>query len=418
MRIEELHLKNFRCFKELDIAFPKSNLAVFIGLNGAGKSAILDAIFLLLNGYFAKNKNIYTSDDILVSETLIENKLTFFRGDEKIEWECDSNYQEKPYIFNESFQNDLHLHSFHLKSLEFAFFSYYTIDRNNITSSDSIDVRLSPLYKVSNSGFYDFEKWFEKKENIESELQRSKKDFNYFDPELEFVRHSIVNFLSNIANSNFTNLRVKREIIEQNYHSQLYINKNDKELKLSQLSDGEKLLICLVGDIASHLTNYTGVIVYTNETFENNDAFENKLKLLKSVVLIDEIELHLHPQWQREVLPALQKTFPNIQFIITTHSPQVLSNLKKEEIFILEDNKIVKVTPHVEGRDSNSILYELFGVSERPEKYKKKLKQFYDAIDDNNIIEAKKILGTLTEIFGKQDTEILSANLHLSFATE
>ena len=424
MRIEELHLKNFRCFKELDITFPKdpkidpngSNLAVFIGLNGAGKSAILDAIFLLLTGYFGKNKNIYTLDDVLVSEKLIENKLTFFHGDEKIEWECNSNYQEK--LFNEHLHEDHNLHTFHLASLEFSIFSYYKIDRNSITSSDSIEIQFSTLHKVKNSGFYDFEKWFEEEENIESELQRSKKDFNYFNPKLEFVRCSIINFLSNIANSNFTNLRVKRIIIEKNYSSQLYIDKNNKELKISQLSDGEKLLICLVGDIASHLANYINTTVYTNETFENNNSIENTLKLLKGIVLIDEIELHLHPQWQREVLPALQKTFPNIQFIVTTHSPQVLSNLKKEEIFILEDNKIVKVTPHVEGRDVSSILYELFGVEKRPKKYKDKVDQFYTLLEEKELDKAKIILDELTHYFGEQDSEIVRANLHLSFAEE
>jgi hypothetical protein len=96
----------------------------------------------------------------------------------------------------------------------------------------------------------------------------------------------------------------------------------------------------------------------------------------------------------------------------------VLSNLKKEEIFILEDNKIVKVTPHVEGRDVNSILYELFGVEKRPKEYKDKIDQFYTLLEEKELDKAKIILGDLTQYFGEQDSEIVRANLHLSFAEE
>jgi predicted ATP-dependent endonuclease of OLD family len=79
MRIEELHLKNFRCFKELDIKFPASNLAVFIGLNGSGKTAILDAITLVLNNYLKKHKFlkgsdfIYKNDDVSIALSITHN---------------------------------------------------------------------------------------------------------------------------------------------------------------------------------------------------------------------------------------------------------------------------------------------------------------------------------------------------------
>jgi predicted ATP-binding protein involved in virulence len=183
-------------------------------------------------------------------------------------------------------------------------------------------------------------------------------------------------------------------------------------LSLEQLSEGQRNLLLLVSDISFSLLNVQEI---RNSFFSDNP---DTVLQREGIVLIDEIELHLHPQWQREVLPALQKTFPNIQFIVTTHSPQVLSNLKKEEVFILKDNKIVEVTPHIEGRDSNSILSELFGVDERPERFKNQLKQLYNAIDDENLSEAKKILAELTVAFGEQDTEIVRANLHLSFAEE
>ena len=80
----------------------------------------------------------------------------------------------------------------------------------------------------------------------------------------------------------------------------------------------------------------------------------------EGIILIDEIDLHLHPQWQRRVLPALTQTFPNCQFIVTTHSPQVLSEVPGESVFILENGKLLDYSPHTRGRDSNSILSEIF----------------------------------------------------------
>ena len=138
----------------------------------------------------------------------------------------------------------------------------------------------------------------------------------------------------------------------------------------------------------------------------------------KGIVLIDEIELHLHPQWQRDVIPCLHHTFPNIQFIVTTHSPQVLSNVEKEDVRILENFKIVGKTPHTKGRDTNSVLFEIQGVEERPESYKDKLRKLYRLIDEEQTEEAKIILSELTEKFGQNDAEIVRANIHIEYIEE
>jgi predicted ATP-binding protein involved in virulence len=100
------------------------------------------------------------------------------------------------------------------------------------------------------------------------------------------------------------------------------ITKQGQELIINQLSDGEKCLLAMVGDLARRLAIA-------------NPSLPDPLQG-SGVVLIDEIELHLHPKWQREIIPALTRTFPNCQFIVTTHSPQVISQVKPEGIYILE----------------------------------------------------------------------------------
>ncbi|MDM8525382.1 AAA family ATPase [Desulfococcaceae bacterium HSG8] len=101
--------------------------------------------------------------------------------------------------------------------------------------------------------------------------------------------------------------------------------KNNSEFSIEQLSDGEKCLIALIGDIARRLAIA-------------NPSLDDPLQG-KAVILIDEIDLHLHPSWQRMILPGLLATFPKCQFVITTHSPQVLGETDARHIFLLHRNE-------------------------------------------------------------------------------
>ena len=102
------------------------------------------------------------------------------------------------------------------------------------------------------------------------------------------------------------NLRVVRKP-----RLEMKIDKENISLNVSQMSDGEKCTLALLGDLARRLALA-------------NPMKENPL-LGEGIVLIDEVELHMHPSWQRKVLYTLKETFPNIQFIVTTHSPIILS---------------------------------------------------------------------------------------------
>jgi predicted ATP-binding protein involved in virulence len=369
MRIEELHLKNFRCFKELDIQFPESNLAVFIGLNGAGKSAILDALYSVLNDCITNEKTRYSPDDIFAGEKLVENKIIFKFDNKNLEWKV-SNY-------NTSDTND-----------------------NKITEKlqNTENTFILVCYNVKKN-FESFVKWFEQEENIESEEQRYKKDFGICSPKLEFVRRSILLFLSEMTKANFSDLRIIREKIMEDYFFDLYVDKNNISLKTTQLSDGERLLIYLVGDIACQISqkykNFSKPIKQSDYYADFGKVFENTT----GVVLIDEIELHLQPQWQREVLPALQKTFPNIQFIVTTHSPQVLSRVHKDDIFILKDNQLYQPSSNPIGRDSTDILDEVMDIKyKRPKEIQELSDKYFSLLNKNLFEEAQKIRNTLLDL--------------------
>lgn len=118
----------------------------------------------------------------------------------------------------------------------------------------------------------------------------------------------------------------------------------------SELSDGYHVFIALVADIARRA-------VILNES----DGGEAPQKV-EGVVLIGEIDLHLHPRWQRVVLAGLRETFPKLQFIFSTHSPQVLSSAENRQVRRLVDGRIQEHGVFVEGRDSNAILRERWSV--------------------------------------------------------
>jgi len=464
MRIEELHLKNFCSFQELDITFPASNLAVFIGNNGAGKTSILKSMTLLLSWLIARIEREKGSGspiadlDILNGTHSAEIKIKLKNNSELFEWSLAKTAKGKKKQFESKLSDTFKLADIYRTQFtendnaSFPLIIYYPVERSVLDVPLKIRIKhnFSQLDGYDNAlsqgvDFRRFFEWFREREDIENEslvqqsaqfapfkiickqiekqankidndgltIRREKQmleslkqlDDSYdslasekitSDIQLNSVRNAINNFLPD-----FKYLRIQR-----NPRLRMLVNKTGikEPLNVLQLSQGEKSLMALVGDIARRLAMM-------------NPTLENPLHGT-GIVLIDEIEMHLHPRWQRSVIPNLQKTFRNCQFIITTHSPQVLSSVKKEETFILENGALVKNTPHTQGRDSNSILYELFGVEERPKIYRDKINTFYDALEDEKISEAKEILAELTELFGEQDTEIVRANLHLNFATE
>jgi predicted ATP-binding protein involved in virulence len=461
MRIEELHLKNFCSFKELDINFPESNLAVFIGNNGAGKTSVLRSMILLFSWLIARIEREKGSGspinelDILNGTHSAEIKIKLKANNEPFEWSLAKTASGKKKQFESKLADTFKLADiYRTKYTEnddssFPLIIYYPVERSvldiplqirtkhNFLQLDGYDNALS-----QGVDFRRFFEWFRYREDIDNETKivefisrldgfkdrientESPPDANEFkeimgefsqlnkidkelrerillkkssfDSQLLSVCKAIKSFIPD-----FDNLRIQRKP-----RLRMLVNKKgeEKPLNVWQLSQGEKSLMALVGDIARRLAMM-------------NPSLENPLEG-KGIVLIDEIEMHLHPRWQRSVIDNLKNTFPNCQFIITTHSPQVLSNVKKAEIFILENGDVIKNTPHTQGRDSNSILYELFGVEERPKVYRDKINAFYDALEDEKIADAKEILAELTELFGEQDTEIVRAKLHLSFATE
>jgi predicted ATP-binding protein involved in virulence len=436
MNIEKLEITNFRGFqgKQKTINF-SSKINVFVGVNGAGKTSILDLLAIFLNQFSTKlsgtsNREIeYTLNqlDININEKEIISKIyikpilnyipnPFFEFDKEILfWEIirdfegsRSNYQQlNRYI---KIYQDLLLKNSNYSIPIFKYFQSQRITNEKHKHFISKKRYLVEQFKAyddafdKNMEFDEFIQWFIEEENIENREKIAHKDFNYENPNLRIIRKALKIFFSEFKNDKYTNLRVEDRTImsKMSEKSSLVIDKNANTYNLKQLSDGEKNLILIVSDIAHRLS-----IANPN----TQDALNGE-----GIILIDEIDLHLHPVWQREVIPCLLKTFPNLQFITTTHSPQVLSNINPENIYIIEDFNFIELTPNTFGNDSNTILWDIFGVSERPEHTKAKLEKLYEIIEeDDKQDEAKNLLDELTLQLGDNNSEILRAKLHFDF---
>ncbi|MCX7067621.1 MAG: AAA family ATPase [Methylococcales bacterium] len=396
MRIEELHLKNFRCFKELDIKFPASNLAVFIGLNGSGKTAILDAIIsslLNLDKHHGITKHItselFFDDDINIESNELNMNVNISCNSYSVSWSILKKKDDIQKIENIEGK----ISEFEKKLMETPNFtiSQYTAKREKKFVHQGYPHLVIIDFDV-------FKKRFIEEVDAENRIIIENKDFTRTNPKLNVIRKAIEVFCSNISNMCISNLRTKD--IKEN--TNIVMDWDGLELSLSQLSEGQRNLLLLISDIAFSLLNPMG-------SWTDRGKSEDILNR-NGIVLIDEIELHLHPQWQREVIPALQKTFPNIQFIVTTHSPQVLSRVHKDNIFILKDNEIFQPSINPIGRDSNDILDEIMGVTKRPEEIQELSDKYFSLINKNLLNEAQEVRNLIIEKLDKDDPIFVRAN--------
>ena len=165
----------------------------------------------------------------------------------------------------------------------------------------------------------------------------------------------------------------------------------------AELSDGYHVFIALVADIARRA-------VMLNEL----DGAEAPARV-EGVVLIDELDLHLHPDWQRVALPRLREAFPRLQFVVSTHSPQVLSSAENRQVRRLVDGELQEEGVFVSGRDTNAILRDLMNTDDRDDEGVAALRRLHEAIDQGDRPVAERLHAELVERWGFNDPALIRA---------
>ncbi|MDJ0729414.1 MAG: AAA family ATPase [Crocosphaera sp.] len=414
MKIKELTLTNYRAARHLTLNLhPRLN--VFVGVNGAGKSTILDAVATMLSWTINRIRRAGTSgrpiseDHITNGQSFGSIELNCSNGDKNISWRLSKSRKGHGSPPNPSSLTFLNEYTKTIQSqiasqptqANLPIFVHYHVNRAvvdiplRIRKKNTFD-QLAAYEDAFTSGvnFRQFFGWFREREDLENEQRRYQdaeikpQDYCFPDPQLEAVR----NALSQVLPS-FSNLTVRRNPLR------MEIQKNGQTFKVDQLSDGEKCLIAMISDLARRLA-------IANPT---NDPLTGE-----GIILIDEIDLHLHPKWQRMIVPQLVKVFPNCQFLLSTHSPHVLTHIYPENIFLLKqtnDNIEVKRPSESYGKNVDRILEDLMELdTTRPDKVESDLHQIYEMIDSNQLGEAEEAIAQMIETIGN-DPELVKAEV-------
>ena len=129
--------------------------------------------------------------------------------------------------------------------------------------------------------------------------------------------------------------------------------------------------------------------------------------------MIDEIDLHLHPRWQARILEDLVRIFPNVQFIVTTHSPVVVASVPRGNIRILGEDAATVPAMETRGRDAGDIFNTVLGASSRPEEAGRLFDSFNCAVDEERFDDARLALQKLEEFVGVDDPDVVAAKTTL-----
>lgn len=423
MRAEKLEIENFRgMYGEHSIRFaPK--LAVLVGVNGAGKSAVLDALAANLSGvasliaggrtaWFGAGEaaNVSAGEDVAFWFVHLNNRadertlLGHMAGDDP-DWK-GADLDERPFGF-------LHTLGDQTTDLDkpLPFLAYLHSGSTRAPASHppravTMTGRLEAFKGAFDSESIQFdalESWFEQEENLENQRIIEEQKLKFQLPSLRAVRKAVRVFLEELHGSGLGKIRVVR--VHSNgqlapARGRLVVEKADTPLFLNQLSDGERRLVLLVADTARRM-----VIL--------NPTMKDPLKT-EGILLIDEIELHLHPLWQRRVIPALQAAFPELQLIVSTHAPAVLSGVPNESIIVLEDGKVLEGTPRAFGLDANSILAGVMKTPILPDDVQRDVDEVYRLVDSDPD-RAGDAIDALGKKVGADHPELVRARGLLAF---
>lgn len=385
MIIRSLNYVNYKGLETGTIDFD-SHLTVVVGKNGSGKSSVLQIVAIAVSWIVARiksEKGIGQYIDELSVTNGHQNSQIIAEFDEfgkvSIPNKVKSGLPKRFTIdLNglRSYSNNIReqLEATGMKS-SVPVFAYYGVKRAVIDIPLRIrntEEHMLETYRDCLNGaakFRDFFMWFRNQEDLENEV-RLDYEGNYSSRELSAFRRAMQTFMPDYAN-----VRVRRKPLR------MTVKKDGTELNVAQLSDGEKIYLALIGDLCRRL-------VLANPTLE--DPLKGK-----GIILIDEVDLHLHPKWQGEIVERLNKVFVNLQFIITTHSPQVINRVATDRLRLLDNGKVY-MADYGYGMPTEVVLKDIMGVeSELPKEVVDIINEIYKALAEGEAERAQLFMNQL-----------------------
>ena len=435
--LKQIELNNFRCFTRITVPL-HHELTGLIARNGAGKTSVMDAIaialgtlvgsFLAGTGVGANQRDVrrrITNPDLQEMEPQYPLRIKAFGmvNGESLEWSRSVNSPKSGTTIKEAkpltqVGERLQAAVTANKAIVLPVFAYYGTGRLWKQKKVTEKKVFSSEFHSRTSGYRDcldpassyklFVDWFRYAAQANADILNRQREQKVATTEL--IDSAYADLMAAVSGA------VDECLHSSGWHGIRYSfahqsvvmeHKDHGILEVGQLSDGVRNMIALVADIAYRMVRL------------NSHFGARAVKLTPGLVMIDEVDMHLHPEWQQQVLASLRRAFPAIQLIVTTHSPQVLSTVRKEHIRMLGSNmdgESVATEPltHTYGRSSADVLQATMGVTPEPSIEGSDLLRSYlslveqAGLDDPNILRWR---GELIEIFGTDHPFLVRADM-------
>ena len=448
MYLKKLHISNFRCFRDYTIEFAPG-VTVLFGKNGSGKSTLIHAIHKALSFAFKNDK--VEEDELTLSSGFSSLRPNQYRKKEDIvrdeksgfplpdicihaeadflettlDWDMyalTSTFALQPSKYKTAYKL---LMSRIKETGTFPVFAYFSDSFPHISTkastlsktqlslrnlgylgwddetaySDLWITRLTKIWTIWNrakmnvmqeesalakceklkaSGDINENEYREDVDLHRARLENALKDFNKYNPEISSIRECLVNFSKKLPGIDVQNVFVS--VYEED--GLCLETKDGQNPPFEKLPAGYKRIFYMALDIA-----YRSYIL--NGTTDS-----------EGIVVIDEIDLHLHPALEQVILQCFQETFPNIQFVVSTHSPLVLTGVET----VTDKNKVMRMTPacdapeewrNIHGIDYNQMLEENMDVSKRKPEIQELFDKAWDEVAEKDTEAAKATVAEL-----------------------
>ncbi len=433
MRIDRLELRNFKKFAALDLDLhPRFNL--LIGENGSGKTSVLDALAVALGVWLIDPPDstlVNSRRNIAPSEIRLEGRQYGDRvlfteaggvsvkargeivGHSDLEWDrrispgknedSTAGAEQALEVIRRVYERSFFDEKFFLTVI-----AYYGAGRAWLSHRERSKALGDPIEAARRwAAFYDclndririrdLGQWFQR-EAIAAANRGGR-----FRSGFEIVRWAILRCVPGADAMWFDGDR-----------GEIVLSIEGQAQPFSNLSAGQRTMMALAADLAIKMVTQNNDWVPPEDAIPANGDLPEVLAITPGVVLIDELDVHLHPRWQRRVVSDLKATFPSIQFVCTTHSPQIIGEVAPDEIRMLDEAALGRHPDQSFGLDSNAILEDIQGASARDSKVSAAIEAVEEALEEGDLDQARDRLSALkTQLHGEtRDTVRLEATIN------
>lgn len=416
MKLKSVTIENYRAIENLELPLDPT-LTVLHGANGHGKTSVLSAISVGLRESLESFLDELSFDlseedwrEGAASPRIVVESIDGIIGERRGDKATDEREEAQRIAVNDAMRSGLE-EALATREEDMPIVAFYGTDRMLSDIPDWVLSQRGSQYEPSrrdalkgalaHTDFEDLLTWFYFKENEELRERRERRDFDYQLKDVSVIRQAISSMLPEVSDPRIE-LNPLRFVVSQKSEEGRV-----EKLSLNQLSGGYRIVLALAADLARRRA-------------QGNPHMDNPLQS-EAIVLIDEIELHLHPAWQQRILNDLMRTFPNAQFIVSTHSPQVLTTVEPKHIIVelyRDDDNIATGAPAgaTYGAEAGDVLAAVMHVSERPpdNKFTEALDQYRRLVSEGKgeTKEALKLRRKLEKL-SPRDYALISADLEI-----